>query len=108
MVKRERRSPRRSYSGGKKRHRMKAKPVFHAIPDLFEVGAAVELLGPAGQAVWDNRTNLSSINGSDLVKNQVIPQVVPAAELAVIGLALKWVGKKTGLSKIGTKGVKLF
>ena len=88
-------------------HRRKEREL-HLLPDVFEVGAAGILTIPAAQAVWANRSDLGAINGSDLWANQIKPQIVPAIELGVVGLALKWIGKKTGLNRVGTKGVRLF
>lgn len=94
-------------SNDKKRH-VKRKQVYHAVPDLLYAGSAVELLGPAAQAVWESRSDLGSVNTTDLIKYQIIPQVVPAAELAVIGVVVQKAAKWLGLNKFGTKDVKVF
>ena len=96
----------------KKRSR-KQKTVWHAIPDLFYAGSAVELAGPAvvnmyndvkggGLSALGDAQNISA--SLDLVKAGAIP----AVELAIVGKLVQIAARKLGLSRIGTKEVKLF
>lgn len=84
----------------------------HLLPDIFYVGAGYELVGPAiinmvedvkggGMAALGDQGNI--MGSLDMVKAGAIP----AAELAVVGIVLKWAGKKLGLNRVGTKEVKL-
>jgi len=92
----------------KERKHGKRGTTYHAVPDLLYAGSAVELLGPAAQTVWANRSSMGSINTSDLIQYQILPQVIPAAELAVIGVVVQKAAKYLGLNRIGTKDVKVF
>lgn len=91
---------------GVRRH--KSHTVYHAVPDLFYACAGVELLGPAAQTIWANKGDLASINPTDLIQYQIMPQVLPAAELAAIGVVIQKAAKWLGISRIGTKDVKVF
>lgn len=97
------------YRSRKISHRHKHKPELHAIPDLFYLGGAYELIGPTAGAVYSAHQVgdplLPSLTYG--LQTMVLPAVIPAAELTILGLALQWVGKKTGLNKVGIKGVKL-
>lgn len=116
----------KSYKAGmraaKKPGKHRRKDVVHLIPDLFLVGAAAEpFVGNSGSGVstldtlspsWNPGESLSQrMSGAfdNLITNMKGPgsTLIPAAELAVVGLVAKWLGKSTGLNRIGTKKVKI-
>jgi len=95
----------------------KRESVFHAIPDLFYAGSALVIGGPAvSNAVGNYRNGGGGMSGlqtmvSDLpwtVSNEIIPNALPAAELAVTGIVIQKVAKWLGLNRFGTKRVKVF
>lgn len=97
----------------KERRHGKKGSVFHVIPDLFYAGAAIELVGPAAENVYSGFRSQGLSFAMDTVlpwsiNNQIIPAVVPAAELAVIGVVIQKLAKFVGLNRIGTKDVKVF
>ena len=97
----------------KERKHGKKGTTFHVVPDLFYTGSAVELLGPAVGNMYDSaRANgLSYAMDTVLpwaIQNQVMPAIVPAAELAVIGVVIQKAAKWLGVNRIGTKNVKVF
>lgn len=106
---------RASSKGGKhKRHIDRV----HLIPDLLYAGAAAEPFingdntgGDAalGYALRNGGGDLSTTAEGTIwrVKQNIVPAAKDAAILAIIGYAFQWMGKKTGLNKIGTKKVKL-
>lgn len=107
MSERDRRERRRE-----RRHHKRGN-TFHVIPDLFYAGAAIELVGPAAENVFSGFRSQGLNFAMDTVlpwsiNNQVIPAIMPAAELAVIGVAIQKIAKYVGLNKIGTKDVKVF
>lgn len=93
------------------------KEIYHAIPDLFYAGAAAIIAGPAASNAYGNYKNggggMAGLQTmvSDLpwtVSNEVIPNALPAVELAVVGVIIQKVAKMVGLNRIGTKRVKVF
>jgi hypothetical protein len=110
-----RRTSRRAYRPKRRSHN--AKPVIHLLPDLFEVGGvSAPLFENYGGGNWSPLDAVvSAFHGGS--KQEVFDSVVgnftsistliPAAKLVVGGLILRYVGKKTGLGKLGTKRVKL-
>ena len=105
-----RRTARRAYA--KKTHR-RSKPVIHALPDLVGAAAIATLIVPSAENMWYNYTSTGSMGNMftqgnllydvDIMKGQVIP----AVEVGIAALVIKWGGKKLGLNRIGTKGVKV-
>lgn len=91
-----------------KKRRTAKKRELHVVPDLLAIGGVADIfvesqtLGLIQGKQYDSAmsyltTNLTTWNG---LKDPVI--------LEVGAIAAKWVGKKLGLNKIGTKGIKLF
>jgi len=109
-------SKKKSYRG---KHRARA---FHVVPDIMEIGGvAFPFFNSAGTGYSAAGSLANAIMGtggvsrsqamSDAVDNftgNLKDSVLPAGELIVGGLVVKWIGKKFGLNKIGTKEVKLF
>lgn len=100
----------------KGKHR-RSKPQIHLLPDLFYAGAAaipfvtttpdssssaVDSLMAPGVPIGERIGNAAWAAREGAVQN-----AVPIAELAVLGIAFKWAGKKLGLNRVGTMGVKL-
>ena len=101
----------RSMSKRERKHGKKG-TTYHVIPDLMYVGAAAELLGPSAVNIYDGYKSgglagaQAGLNWS--IGNQILPAVVPAAELAIAGIIVQKVARFMGLNKIGTKDVKVF
>lgn len=97
-----------------KSHRRRDQPI-HAVPDLMEViGIVFPLTQGAGngdQLAWDHSAGIGqniSYNMGVVMNEYTNPaNLVPAAELVIGGLVVKWIGKKTGLNRVGTKKVKV-
>lgn len=105
---------------GHKEHRG-GKRAFHVVPDLMEVGGIAypfidssttgySALGSLGNAVMGtggvSRSQAIS-DAFDNLKGNFSNSLLPAGELIIGGLVVKWLGKKTGLNKVGTKEVKI-
>lgn len=104
-------------TSSKKTRRRRISKDFHLIPDVLEASG---VLWPAVFAP-DNFTVLSQATEPGVPIKERIPNVIgaavtqytspseliPAAELVIVGMVAKWIGKKTGLNKIGTKRVKI-
>ena len=107
-------SGQRSVARNKDKHRHK-KPVVHLVPAALEAGGALlpAYYGPnPGIASYlDAKLHgQSTAPLGDYVANtmgNIQPDLLPMAEMIVGGMVLKWVGKKTGLNRIGTKEVKI-
>ena len=91
--------------------------VIHLVPDLAiaqgVLGPAIES-GPGGPVLGDyvmgKMTGQSTAPLSDYianVKDNYMSQIPSIVGWTVGGLLLKWVGKKTGLNRVGTKKVKV-
>ena len=107
----------RRYSSKKKSH-VRHKPDVHLVPTIFYGAAAVEPLvttsgnaatSPIGSLMeagvpMDQRIN----NAVYSLGSQIQQDWITMAEMGIIGYAIQWIGKKTGLSRIGGKRVKLF
>lgn len=101
----------------KKEYHRKHKSEIHVIPDLFYASAAaipfvtttpesqtsaVDSLMMPGAPIGERVANFANASTQGAIQN-----IVPIAELAVIGWAARVLGKKLGLNRIGTKEVKL-
>ena len=109
----------RGKSMAKKRNGFgKRKMTVHLIPDVMET---VGVLYPA---LIDNTGNNFTVASQLTMPGTVSEkfygavgamtqqystpgELIPAGALVVAGLIVKWIGKKTGLNKIGTKEVKI-
>jgi hypothetical protein len=96
----------------KERRHGKKGTTFHVVPDVLYAGAAVELLGPAAENVYAGyKAQGASYALNEALPwslgNQVMPAIVPAAEIAVLGIVIQKVAKYMGLNKIGTKDIKV-
>jgi len=119
MAKKSSKHPRRNYVSSKRgrsyRHK---KPEIHLLPALLETGGVLYpgiMSGDQTNGGWpgmfssSNPTMDSKFNAfvGGLQGYTVTGNLVPAAEMIVGGMVARWIGKKTGLSKIGIKGVKI-
>lgn len=114
VAKKSKRKPsrRRYYSKTRSVHR---KPVVHAVPALLEAGGVLlpTFYGPnpgLNEYVSGKMKGESTAPLGDYIMNSVTnvkSDLIAMAELIIGGMALKWVGKKTGLGRIGTKEVKV-
>lgn len=104
------------YRDRKRKDRKRDKGVVHVLPDLFgTLAIATPLISPtAGNdsaldwAIGDLRDGKYSMpDGLNALRQNLPSLIVPAAELGVISLAVKWGGQKLGLNKIGTKRWKI-
>jgi len=95
-----------------KRKSHRKETVFHLIPDLFYAGSAAELAGPTAVNVYNEfKAGGMAAAGPALnwsIHNELLPDAVPAAELAIVGIVVQKVAKYLGLNKIGTKRIKVF
>lgn len=104
------------YRAKTKSVRHKKKEVIHLVPDLLEVGVLYPALTSSpdptiGDYVLGKLRGEGTAPVGDYISNTVgnyKANIVPVIALGLGGLAVKWLGKKTGLSKIGTKRVKVF
>lgn len=116
MAKNKTRTVRR-YSAKKKSH-VRHKPDVHLLPSVFYAAAAIEpLVTTSGDAATSPIGSLmeAGVPADQKVNNavyslgsQIQQDWKSMAEMAIIGYAFQWIGKKTGLSRIGGKRVKLF
>jgi len=106
---------RRSYHKHRVYH--KRQEVYHALPDIFYAAAAAEpLVQPGGESsqsvigvLSDPSMSLSekALNAPFALEQSVMANWKSIAVLGIGGYALQWIGKKTGLNKVGTKKVKI-
>lgn len=102
--------PKRGHSRAKKRE-------IHLIPDIAILGGALfpaVTTGPAGPGFNGYVTSLMNHEQpapvSDYMSNAMgnyKTDALTVIELIAGGYILKWVGKKTGLNKVGTKKIKV-
>ena len=98
-----------------KKHYGRKKPVVHLVPAVLEAGGVLlpTFHGPnpgLNEYVSGKMKGESTAPLGDYIMNSVTnvkSDLIPMAELIIGGMALKWVGKKTGLGRIGTKEVKV-
>lgn len=97
------------------------KRAFHVVPDLMEVGGIAypfidssttgySALGSLSNAVMGTggvSRSQAVADAFDNLKGNFQNSLLPAGELIIGGLVVKWLGKKTGLNKVGTKEVKI-
>ena len=93
-------------------HRRKEREL-HLIPDLFAVAGTLPILNgnASGSTPWEQYKGGAGLTGvmNALEANATSgTQLKEAAILEVIAWASKVIGKKLGLNKVGTKGVRLF
>ena len=94
--------------------------VIHVIPDIFYTSAVALPFITIGPGESQSAITVVSdvLHGStpigqgvnnfiSAVSDNVIPDLIPMAELAAVGYGLRWLGKKVGLNRIGTKRVKI-
>lgn len=99
-----------------KKHKRRHAREVHLLPDLLVAGGVLmptfEGPNPGVATYMDAKLHGESTAPlGDYISNtmsNIGPDAVGMAELIIGGLAVKWLGKKTGLNRIGTKGVKLF
>jgi hypothetical protein len=105
--------------GGKPKRRTKG--VIHLLPAISEIGGLLEPafiqnkggdVGPAlGQYAIDLLKGNTDGYPANLTFGNTMDSYISGWEYPVggiiIGEILKWVGKKTGLNKVGTKKVKI-
>jgi hypothetical protein len=98
----------------KKKHRF-SKPKIHVLPALLEAGGILlpTYYGPnppISDYVGSKISGQSTVPFGDYVTNSAgnvksdLPLMI---EMVIGGIVLKWVGKKTGLNKYGTKEMKI-
>ena len=105
---------------GEKNSRRNKKGDIHVIPDA--VGAlAISLpfvtIAPgtsqsaldvlAGMAKGEQTLGQGFTNVLTAVSGNIMPDILPMAELGILAVAFKWFGKKLGLNKVGGKRVKI-
>lgn len=99
-----------------KKHKRRHAREVHLLPDLMVAGGVLmpTFEGPNPGIVSYMNSKLHNEGTApfgDYVANtmsNIGPDALEMTELIIGGLAVKWVGKKTGLNRFGTKGVKLF
>ena len=118
FVKRSKVKPKMSKKNRKYRH--KERPI-HLVPDVMEIGGiAFPFFNTGGTGYSAAGSLANAIMGTggvsrsqamaDAVDNftgNLKDSVIPAGELIIGGLVVKWLGKKFGLNKVGTKEVKI-
>lgn len=110
-----RKTARRAYEHVR-RHRRDKRDI-HLIPDLLVAGGALYPALTTGQGGPSIGSYVNAVMRheptapvSDYVANTIgnyQGDIFPVAELVIGGFVLKWVGKKTGLNKVGTKKIKV-
>lgn len=109
----------RTYSRSRKSRVYRRKePDLHAVPDLFyAAAAAMPFVSTSGDAAtspmgslmeagvpYDQRIN----NATYSLGSQIQQDWKSMAEIAIVGYAIQWIGKKTHLNRVGGKRIKLF
>lgn len=119
MAKKSDAKVKRVYIKSEKRKTHKRKEVVHLLPAVAEFGGLVEPLlvqndpsmGPALYDFMQQRINGDTQYPTSSVPGNIIGSYRSGWEIPVggvlLGIVLKWVGKKTGLNKFGTKRVKI-
>ena len=98
----------------------KRKMIVHLIPDVLIAGGVIspsfDQNTSAGNDFWGALTTPTNPTLGIKASQSIVAlkdeytnsgNLLTAAELIIGGLVVKWVGKKTGMNRIGTKEVKL-
>ena len=114
------RGPRGNSMAEKPKKNGKRKMTVHLIPDALIAGGVISpSFDPntsAGNDFWGALTTSSNPTVGTKVSQSIVAlkdeytsfgNLLTAAELIVGGIVVKWIGKKTGMNRIGTKEVKL-
>jgi hypothetical protein len=93
--------------------RRHSKPSVHLIPAALEVGAlALPVFSDTSQGYpspWESAVRYR--NGQAAAENLILNVESEWKDMAILflgGIAAKYIGKKTGLNRLGTKELKLF